>query len=54
MGLLKPDGTLLEANQTALNFGGLTHTDVINRPFWEAGWWKISPESQNRIKSCDR
>ncbi|MBD2433129.1 PAS domain S-box protein [Fischerella sp. FACHB-380] len=51
-GLLKPDGTLLEANQTALNFGGLTHTDVINRPFWEAEWWKISPETQNRLKAA--
>lgn len=52
MGLLKPDGTLLEANQTALNFGGLTHTDVINRPFWEAGWWTISPETQNHLKAA--
>jgi PAS domain S-box-containing protein len=52
MGLLKPDGTLLEANQTALSFGGLTHTDVINRPFWEARWWTISPETQNRLKAA--
>jgi diguanylate cyclase (GGDEF)-like protein/PAS domain S-box-containing protein len=39
MGLMNPDGTLLEANQTALNFGGLTSTDVVARPFWECRWW---------------
>jgi PAS domain S-box-containing protein len=38
-GLMRPDGTLIEANQTALNFGGLTAEEVIDRPFWEAGWW---------------
>lgn len=39
IGLMNPDGTLLEANQTALNFGGLTSADVIARPFWECRWW---------------
>jgi PAS domain S-box-containing protein len=39
IGLLKPDGTLLEANQTALDFAGLVQTDVVERPFWETRWW---------------
>lgn len=39
MGLIKPDGTVVEANRTALEFGGLTSAQVIGRLFWEASWW---------------
>jgi PAS domain S-box-containing protein len=53
-GLLSPDGTLLEANQTALDFGGLRLADVVERPFWEARWWTISPETQERLREAVR
>ncbi|PPQ33693.1 PAS domain S-box protein [Rhodopila globiformis] len=43
IGLLAPDGTLLEANRTALEVAGLSRKDAIGRPFWETGWW---PESE--------
>lgn len=39
IGVMRPDGTLLEANQTALAFGGFSGESVINRPFWQAPWW---------------
>jgi PAS domain S-box-containing protein len=39
IGLLEPDGTLVEANDTALEFGGFEESDVVGRPFWEAPWW---------------
>ncbi|MBN3880264.1 PAS domain S-box protein [Nostoc sp. JL23] len=52
MGLLTPVGILLEANQTALNFAGLKLEDVINRPFWEAHWWTISPQTQAELKQA--
>ncbi|MEA5582557.1 PAS domain S-box protein [Nodularia harveyana UHCC-0300] len=52
IGLLTPDGTLLEANQTALTFGGLEYSDVVNRPFWEARWWTISPDTQEELKTA--
>ncbi|MFN6513667.1 MAG: PAS domain S-box protein [Nostoc sp. CreGUA01] len=51
-GLLTPDGILLEANQTALSFGGLKLEDVINRPFWEARWWTISLQTQEQLKQA--
>ncbi|MFN6485273.1 MULTISPECIES: PAS domain S-box protein [unclassified Nostoc] len=51
-GLLTLDGILLEANQTALSFGGLKLEDVINRPFWEAHWWTISPQTQEELKQA--
>jgi PAS domain S-box-containing protein len=52
IGLMQPDGILLEANQTALNFGGLQRSDVIERPFWEARWWTISQETQNQLREA--
>jgi PAS domain S-box-containing protein len=39
-GLMRPDGTLIEANQTALDFAGVSAAEVIDRPFWETSWWK--------------
>ncbi|WP_413165787.1 PAS domain S-box protein [Capilliphycus salinus ALCB114379] len=52
IGLIKPDGTLLEANQTALDFGGINLEDIVNKPFWEAPWWKISPQTQQQLKEA--
>ncbi|WP_161634928.1 EAL domain-containing protein [Leptolyngbya sp. Heron Island J] len=50
IGLLAPDGRLLEANQTALNFGGLRREDVINLPFWQAFWWSLSTATQTQLR----
>jgi len=52
IGLLQPDGTLLEVNQTALDFGGISKEDVVNRPFWEGYWWTISPETQYSLQQA--
>ncbi|MBD2463471.1 PAS domain S-box protein [Oscillatoria sp. FACHB-1407] len=52
VGLLTPEGILLEANQTALDFAGLQRDDVINRPFWEMDWWAISSEIQTQLQQA--
>lgn len=52
IGLMKPDGTLLEANNTILQFAGLKREDVVNRPFWEARLWTVSPETQSLLKAA--
>jgi len=52
IGLLDPDGIVLEINQTALDFGGFTSKEVIGRPFWETPWWTTSPEEQHRLKDA--
>jgi PAS domain S-box-containing protein len=51
-GLLTTEGILLEANQTALDFGGFQRADVVGRPFWEARWWTISPETQEQLQEA--
>ncbi|MEM7794048.1 MAG: EAL domain-containing protein [Cyanobacteria bacterium P01_C01_bin.118] len=50
IGLLNPDGTLIEANQTALDFGGLSREEVIDKPFWQTPWWALSTEIQNQLR----
>ena len=52
IGLLEPDGTLLETNRSFLDFGGLTFTDVLGKPFWNARWWTISTATQDRLKEA--
>ncbi|MEG3898013.1 MULTISPECIES: diguanylate cyclase domain-containing protein [unclassified Microcoleus] len=50
--LLKPDGTLLEANQTSLDFAGIKLQDVANRPFWLLPWWGVSEEVREQLQEA--
>jgi PAS domain S-box-containing protein len=52
MGLLKPDGTLLDANQVALDFLSLELSSVVGRAFWETPWWEFSPVAQEQLKAA--
>ncbi|TVO68514.1 PAS domain S-box protein [Denitromonas ohlonensis] len=52
IGLLSPDGILLEANQTSLDFAGVPARDVIGRPFADGPWWQGAPESRQRLLSA--
>ncbi len=54
IGLLDPQGILLEVNETAVRAAGVTSEQVINRPFWEAPWWSHSPELQERLREAIR
>lgn len=40
-------GILMEANQTALKFGGITSSKVIRCPLWEACWSDFSPDVED-------
>ncbi|QLD85189.1 PAS domain S-box protein [Natronomonas halophila] len=51
-GLLSPDGTLLEANDTALAFGGITRDDVIGEKVWDAYWFRVSEDVRERAKEA--
>jgi len=54
IGMLDPDGILLEANQTALDLGRLKQEDVVGRPFWDTYWWRYSTDVQDRLKAAIR
>ena len=50
LGLLKPDGTLIKANQSALAFADATSGDVNGKLFWETPWWNHSTEMQAKLR----
>ena len=52
IGLLEPDGTLIEANRPALEFAGINQALVKGKPFWEAPWWTHSSRLQQRLQSA--
>jgi two-component system, cell cycle sensor histidine kinase and response regulator CckA len=52
IGLLTPDGVVLDVNRTALEFAGVTLEDVKGKPFWDTLWWSHSSEAQETIRSA--
>lgn len=52
IGLLSPKGTLLDANQSALDFCGATASDVIGKPFWQTPWWEVSEAVRSRLRAA--
>jgi PAS domain S-box-containing protein len=50
IGLMDVDGTILEANATALEFASVEPKDVIGKKFWDTPWWTHSPGLQERLR----
>jgi PAS domain S-box-containing protein len=54
IGLMNVDGTLLEANDTALRFASIQPQDVIGKKFWDTPWWAHSPDLRDRLREAVR
>jgi len=54
IGLLAPDGSLIDANRSALEFAGIQLSDVAGKPFWETPWWTHSAEVQEHLRAALR
>ncbi len=52
IGLMTPDGTVLEANRTALKAGGLRAENVIGKPFWECDWWTLTERTGRELRAA--
>jgi PAS domain S-box-containing protein len=52
VGVLTPDGTLVEANRAALQAASLCPEDVLGRPFEQTYWWSYSPDVQSRLRAA--
>jgi PAS domain S-box-containing protein len=50
IGFLDPDGTLLEANDTVLSFGGVDREEVVGKPVWETYWFQASEADQETAR----
>ena len=54
IGLLDIDGNLIEANQSALQFAGISAEQVIGKPFWMTPWWAHSVPLQELLRESIR
>jgi PAS domain S-box-containing protein len=45
LGLLSPDGRMLDSNRASLEFVGVSKAEVLGRYFWDLPWWKIAEEA---------
>jgi PAS domain S-box-containing protein len=50
VGLLSPEGVVLENNRTVLGFCGTTAAETIGRPFWELPGWSL--EHKERVRAA--
>jgi hypothetical protein len=49
-GLLDEEGRVLDGNQVSIEGCGLVRDHVIDRPFWEGGWWSPDPDLAGRVR----
>lgn len=49
MGLLSPEGNLLEVNNTAMDQIVGDRDELLGKPFWEMPWWSHSTAAQRQL-----
>ena len=49
-GIMALDGIIIEANRMSLDACGFHSQDVLGKHFWDCGWWRNFPESQEKIR----
>ena len=52
IGLLAPDGTLLEANRASLDFAQNTREEVVGKPFWDTPWFTGTPGAPAAVRAA--
>ncbi len=52
VGILSPDGIILEVNQAPLKIAGITKESVLGQPFADSYWWAYSAEVQETIRQA--
>lgn len=52
VGILSPDGTLLDSNSPPLVLAGITLDQVRQKKYWDCFWWQHDAESAKRIKQA--
>lgn len=52
VGVMLPDGTLIEANRTALEAASLQASDVIGKHFADTYWWSYASEVQAQLRDA--
>ncbi|WP_339103219.1 ATP-binding protein [Haloterrigena salinisoli] len=50
VGLLEPDGTVLDINGTAMEYIDADLEDVTGEPFWETPWWGRGDDARSDVE----
>ncbi len=51
-GIMTLDGTVIDANRLCLDACGYRAEEILGRPLWDCGWWKVIPESREKIRAA--
>ena len=51
-GIMDLQGYLREVNNLAVDWCGYTREEVLDRPFWDAPWWRGSEETKAQIRAA--
>jgi PAS domain S-box/PAS domain S-box/PAS domain S-box len=51
-GLIDSDGTVIEANNAALEFGGMDRDDIVAEQFSDASWWSHSETAPDQVQNA--
>jgi PAS domain S-box-containing protein len=51
-GMMTPEGVLIDANRTALDFAGARLENVVNLPFWDTPWWQGNSKGVRWLKEA--
>jgi PAS domain S-box-containing protein len=51
-GRLRLDGTVIDVNNACVDVCGFDRADIIDRPFWDCGWWNRSPQVQAWVRNA--
>jgi PAS domain S-box-containing protein len=52
VGILSPDGIVLDCNRASLEFAGNTRADVVGRYFWDAPWFTYTPGASEACRQA--
>jgi len=52
VGLLSPEGIVIEINRSPLEAAGLNASDVIGQPFVDTPWWNYSSDVQRELRKA--
>lgn len=50
--LTAPDGAILEINDAALRFAGVSADEVVGGRLWDGPWWQISKQTQHDLREA--
>jgi PAS domain S-box-containing protein len=51
IGILNPEGILIDCNRASLAFAGNSREEVIGQPFWSGPWFRYTPGTAEQIRT---